>query len=193
MIGVILAGGRSSRFGGTPKGLQVLRGMPMVGHVHASLSLVCRDVLIECQPGAGYEGWGVGCIAAHSDHAGKGPLAGILAGLENAGANEPVAFVPCDMPLVPPVVFERLAREPPGAHAVSPGGPEPLVCVLSRDMASGIAAVLSGDSIPSVSDVFADLGVVPVPFAETWPFENINTPADLVRLEARFRGGPGLL
>ncbi len=186
MIGVILAGGRSARFGGLPKGLQTLRGVPLVGHVHASLSLLCRDVLIECQPGSGYDGWGVGCIAGRAEHAGKGPLAGILAGLEHAGEGEAVAFVPCDMPLVPPVVIECLAREAAGAHAVSPAGPEPLVCVLPGHVAAAIAVILSGDSIPPVRDVFAGLGVVPVPFAEAWPFQNINTPDDLARLEASF-------
>ncbi|MFN9357139.1 MAG: NTP transferase domain-containing protein, partial [Alphaproteobacteria bacterium] len=40
MIGVILAGGASSRFGGEPKGLKMLRGLPLVGHVHANLSMV---------------------------------------------------------------------------------------------------------------------------------------------------------
>jgi molybdopterin-guanine dinucleotide biosynthesis protein A len=185
MIGVILAGGQSLRFGGSPKGLQSLAGLPLVGHVHASLSLVCTEVFIECVPGSGYEGWGVPCIHASAEHAGKGPLAGLLAGLQAANGQS-VAFAPCDMPLLAPPLYERLKAEPGGAHAISPNGPEPLVCVLSGSVMVSIQRALAQPVIPRVVDVFERAGVSGVAFAEDWPFVNVNTPEELARLAEHF-------
>lgn len=186
MIGVILAGGASTRFGGEPKGLKMLKGLPLVGHVHANLSMVCRDVLIECVPGSGYEGWGVACISARPEHAGKGPLAGILAGLECVPDEETVVFAPCDMPLLAPPVFQRLALEAGGGWAVSSRGDEPLVCVLPARLRELIARSLVQSPIPRVVDVLAGAGASGVRFADDWPFANVNAPEDLARLEAGF-------
>ena len=185
MIGVILAGGQSLRFGGTPKGLQLLAGLPLVGHVHASLSLVCTEVFIECAPGSDYEGWGVPCIHAGAAHAGKGPLAGLLAGLETA-YGQSVAFAPCDMPLLAPPLYDRLKAEPGGGHAISPKGPEPLVCVLPGSLLPSIREALAQSVIPRVVEVFARAGVSGVPFQEEWPFVNVNTPEELARLAQQF-------
>ena len=185
MIGVILAGGQSSRFGGVPKGLQLLRGLPLVGHVHASLSMVCTEVFIECVPGSAYEGWGVPCLSADAGHAGLGPLAGMLAGLKAAG-ERPVAFAPCDMPLLPPPLYERLGQEPAGAYCVAPRGAEPLVCVLPAKAMAHIERALSGPTVPRVVDVLDAAGVTAVRIREDWPFENVNTPEDLERLAASF-------
>lgn len=186
MIGVILAGGQSSRFGGEPKGLKMLGGLPLVGHVHACLSLVCSEVVIECVPGTGYEGWGVECIAALPGHASKGPLAGMLAGLERASGHEQVAFAPCDMPLLAPPVFQRLAREPAGGWAISPAGDEPLVCVLPATLRDVLAGAIEVSPIPRVVQVLAEAGACGVAFGADWPFANVNTPEDLARLEAGF-------
>lgn len=186
MIGVILAGGASTRFGGEPKGLKMLRGLPLVGHVHANLSMVCREVVIECAPDAGYEGWGVECISARPEHAGKGPLAGLLAGFERAAGAETVVFAPCDMPLVAPPLFERLAREAGGGWAVSPRGDEPLVCALPLSLREVVALALEQSPIPRVVHVLTGAGATGVRFADDWPFANVNTPEDLVRLEGSF-------
>jgi molybdopterin-guanine dinucleotide biosynthesis protein A len=185
MIGVILAGGQSLRFGGLPKGLQTLAGLPLVGHVHASLSLVCSEVFIECVPGSAYEGWGVPCISAAAAHAGKGPLAGLLAGLQAANG-QMVAFAPCDMPLLAPPMFELLKQAPGGAHAVSPRGPEPLVCVLPSSVQPFIQQALEQSVIPRVVEVLERAGVGSVVFEEDWPFVNVNTPEELARLAAIF-------
>ncbi len=186
MIGVILAGGASSRFGGEPKGLKMLRGLPLVGHVHATLSMVCAEVVIECVPGSGYEGWGVECISARPEHAGKGPLAGMLAGFDRATGHEAIVFAPCDMPLLAPPLFERLARESGGGWAVSPLGDEPLVCVLPARLRDVVARSLDQAPIPRVVHVLAGSGASGVRFADDWPFVNVNTAEDLVRLEASF-------
>lgn len=185
MIGVILAGGQSLRFGGVPKGLQTLAGLPLVGHIHASLSLVCSEVFIECAPGSAYEGWGVPCISAAAAHAGKGPLAGLLAGLQVANG-EMVAFAPCDMPLLAPPMFELLKKVPGGAYAVSPRGAEPLVCVLPASVQPFMQESLGQPIIPRVVEVYERAGVSSVTFEEEWPFVNVNTPEELARLAANF-------
>ena len=180
MIGVILAGGASRRFGGVAKGAQLLRGQPLALHVAAALRGVCSSLLLEDNGDAAYGTLGLTRISAAPVHAGKGPLAGMAAGLKAAG--ETVAFAPCDMPLLTTDIFRTLAVHANGAYAISPNGVEPLVCVLPQSALVVIEDVLWQDDIPRVVDVFKRVGAVGVSFAEAGPFANVNTPDDLAQL-----------
>ena len=184
MIGVVLAGGASQRFGGQPKGLMMLNGMPMVMHVHQTLSQVCRHVFIEARAHAGYQALGVDCLYAAPGDEGKGPLAGIAVGLAQAASDDRVAFAPCDMPLLCPAIFERLGAEPECAYAVSSAGMEPLVCVLPARVLVDARAALSSARIPGVRVFLEQVRAVPVHFDDAMAFSNVNTVDDLPRAEA---------
>jgi molybdopterin-guanine dinucleotide biosynthesis protein A len=181
-LGVVLAGGASSRFGGAPKGLQVFRGRAMVLTVADVLAEVAGRVLIEASREAGYEELGLPVIHAVPAHAGRGPLAGIVAGLAAAPEGSRVVFAPCDMPLIGAEVFRTLLRERGSAYAVSPDGAQPLVAVLARDALVTLRDALALDIVPRTDVSLESAGAHSVRFDDAAPFANVNTPEDLARL-----------
>lgn len=192
MIGVVLAGGASTRFGGKPKGLQLLGKRPLALHVASMFTSFTAPILIEAVPGAGYETLTWPLIHARPEHAGKGPLAGIAAGLalmderEALAHSDPrVAFAPCDMPKLNGRVYRDLAAaNERGAYARTAQGDEPLVAVLSPGMRAVLIEALSHDRIPRTVEVLQAAGARAVEFAESEFFVNVNTPDDLTRLNA---------
>lgn len=189
MIGVVLAGGASARFGGRPKGMIALAGRPMALRVADMLSAFCTNVLIEAPQGAGYETLGLALVLAPAEHAGKGPLAGIVAGLAAAPATGRVAFAPCDMPFLTREIYDRLAQAcdgKPGAHAVSPKGEEPLVAILGGRMHVALLEALEHRQLPRTHAALDAAGARRVSFADGAAFSNINTPEDLAAATARW-------
>ncbi|MEQ1756284.1 MAG: NTP transferase domain-containing protein [Micropepsaceae bacterium] len=185
MIGVVLAGGSSRRFQGRAKGLLLLHGVPLVLYAARALMPLCSRVVIECARDEGYEALGLPVVHASSENAGKGPLAGIAAGLGLATSDEKVAFVPCDMPLLTSGVYGRLAREASGSFATSPMGVEPLVCVLTGQALPEVERLLAEKSVPGVLALFEATGAAAVAFDDPSAFLNVNTPEELTALNAR--------
>ena len=186
MIGVVLAGGASNRFGGRPKGLVLLAGKPLASHVSQVLESFCDQVMIEAAAGVGYESLGLPLCPALPSYAGKGPLAGIAAGLAAFDGDELVAFAPCDMPLLKPEVYEVLRAsclDAVGAYARTSAGEEPLVCVLRAKILPGVLDALGLSDLPRTHVVLDAGGARAVDFSDASVFRNINTPADLLRLE----------
>ena len=184
MIGVVLAGGASRRFDGRPKGLIPIAGRAMALRVADMLALVCERVVIEAPREAGYEALGLPLLHAAPAHNGKGPLAGLAAGLGHAPEGH-VAFAPCDMPRLSQAIYLDLLRacdDAPGTYAVTAAGQEPLVAVLSGAMRVKILDALARDLLPRTHIVLDAVGAKPVLFADSAPFANVNTPDDLERL-----------
>ena len=189
MKGVVLAGGASSRFDGKPKGLALLSGRAMALRACDMLLTVCDSVVIEAPRGVGYEALGLPLIHASPEHAGKGPLAALATGLASVEEG-PVAFAPCDMPLLTREIYDRLARASErGAYARTPRGAEPLVAILNAGLRGALMAALEQDSLPRTHAVLDAAGAQAVDFADPAPFANVNTPSDLARLEANLRAG----
>jgi molybdopterin-guanine dinucleotide biosynthesis protein A len=109
ITGLILAGGRASRMGGVDKGLQIYRGIPLAMHALLRLAPQVGHVMINANRNlAAYDSMGVPVWPdALPDFA--GPLAGFLAGLERCETPYLVS-VPCDSPLFPEDLVERLAQ-----------------------------------------------------------------------------------
>ena len=109
ITGVILAGGRGSRMGGVDKGLQNFNGMPMALHTLMRLQPQVGEAMINANRNlAAYESFGVPVWPdVLADYA--GPLAGFLTALERCGTRWLVT-VPCDTPLFPPDLVQRLAQ-----------------------------------------------------------------------------------
>ena len=108
ITGLILAGGRGSRMGGADKGLQNWRGMPLATHALLRLAPQVGEVMVNANRNLGaYESMGVPVWPdTLADYA--GPLAGFLTGLERCETPYLVS-VPCDSPLFPLDLVERLA------------------------------------------------------------------------------------
>jgi molybdenum cofactor guanylyltransferase len=109
ITGVVLAGGRGSRMGGVDKGLQNFNGIPLALHTLLRLQLQVGEVMINANRNLGaYESFGVPVWPdVLGDYA--GPLAGFLTALERC-ETQWLATVPCDTPLFPHDLVERLAH-----------------------------------------------------------------------------------
>ena len=110
---VILAGGRGSRMGGVDKGLQTFNGTPLALHTLLRLQMQnsgpLAQVMINANRNlAAYEAFGASVWPdVLADYA--GPLAGFLTGLERCETPFLVT-TPCDTPLFPLDLVERLAQ-----------------------------------------------------------------------------------
>ena len=115
ITGLILAGGRGSRMGGVDKGLQLLDAIPLARHALQRLQQqtlgVPRTLAINANRNqALYASWGVPVWTdAVGDFA--GPLAGFHTALAQCAAtHDYLLTVPCDSPLFPLDLLDRLAQ-----------------------------------------------------------------------------------
>lgn len=108
-IGLILAGGRSSRLGGEDKALLPLADRPLIEHVIARLRpQVDRLALNSNADPALFTRYGLPVIADRLTGF-RGPLAGIHAGLSNY-PDSPVVTVAVDLPFLPHDLVANLMR-----------------------------------------------------------------------------------
>jgi molybdenum cofactor guanylyltransferase len=179
--GIVLAGGQGRRMGGVDKGLQPLRGKPMVAWVLERLAPQVDEILINANQNLErYAGFGHRVVP---DEIGgfAGPLAGLHAGL--AAAAHPLAVtVPCDSPFLPPDLVARL-RDALGASdlAVAKTGdqPHPVFSLVRRSVRAHLQDFLAGGG-RKIDAWYASLKVVEVPFDdEAEAFRNINTREEL--------------
>jgi molybdopterin-guanine dinucleotide biosynthesis protein A len=185
--GIVLAGGQGRRMGGVDKGLQLLRGKPMVQWIIERFAPQVDEVLINANQNlAVYETFGYRVIP---DQIGgfAGPLAGLQRGLAEA-KHGLVATVPCDSPFLPHNLVARLysALQGRGAEiavAKTAEHPHPVFCLCRRQVLPGLTAYLAGGD-RKIQLWYATLKVVEVPFDdEATAFTNINTEEELRAFE----------
>ena len=131
-VGVILAGGQSSRMGGGDKGLLHLGGRPILSHVIERLSPQVADLALNANGDpARFGPFGLPVIA-DSVPGFAGPLAGVLAGLDWAASQgaETIVTAAADTPFFPADLVPRLLMACEGmdtslALAASPDGRHP--------------------------------------------------------------------
>ena len=135
VVGLVLAGGRSVRFGGE-KAVALLEGRPLLAWAAERLESVCLEVAINVRTGTEAESVAKALgLSTLYDAPGDalGPLAGVKAGLiwaEERGARV-LAVSPCDAPLLPDDLYVRLLERSEGGAAMAEtrDGPQPL-CAL---------------------------------------------------------------
>ena len=191
VTGLILAGGRGSRMGGTDKGLQPLRGMPMAMHVLWRLAPQVIDVVINANRNLGaYEGFGRTVVPdASADF--QGPLAGMLAGLPYCETDW-MMVVPCDVPHLPTDLVARLLAAAEAVDApiampvtVDPDGQRqthPVFLLLRGDLYDSLRVFMQNGG-RKIDLWTASVGAIEVPFDDASAFFNANTLADLNQLE----------
>lgn len=111
VTGVILAGGKAERMGGTDKGLVHYKGVPMVEQVLQRLSGL-DEVLINLNRAESEAYEKLPCSIIPDELHPQigtyaGPLLGILSGLK-AASNQWVLFSPCDTPELPQDYANRM-------------------------------------------------------------------------------------
>lgn len=191
ITGVILAGGLGRRMGGIDKGLQELRGQPMVHWVVERLAPQVDELLINANQNAErYAAFGHRVVPDQiPDFA--GPLAGLHAAL-SAATHPLVATAPCDSPFLPADLVSRLFSALTAAHADLAVArtfeqPHPVFCLCKREVLPHLTEFLAGGG-RKIDRWYSTLNIVEVAFDdEAAAFENINTREEL----SRFDQAPG--
>ncbi len=191
ITGLVLAGGRGTRMGGVDKGLQAFRGEPMALCSARRLQPQVGTLLINANrhpDDYAKLGFPV-CTDAIEGYA--GPLAGMHAGL-SACATDYLVTVPCDSPLLPADLVERLAGtlEQRGSEAaVAVAGPagqahrQPVFLLLKRSLLPHLTAYLDSGG-RKVDHWLATLACAEARFDDEAAFANVNTLAELDALSA---------
>jgi len=187
ITGLILAGGRSSRMGGSDKGLQMVRGMPLAMHALSRLAPQVGATIINANRNLDlYQAFGVPVVRdSVPDFA--GPLAGVLAGMEQCRTGWLVT-APCDSPLLPVDLVARLVEGLSSAKAelamaVTRGTqgqrqPQPVFCLLPVSALDSLQAYLAGGG-HKVETWAASHRLAEVMFEDALAFANINTLEEL--------------
>jgi molybdopterin-guanine dinucleotide biosynthesis protein A len=187
ITGVVLAGGLARRMGGMDKGLIEFLGKPMVAHVLNRLQPQVDEILINAnRETERYSAFGYRVIA--DDIAGfAGPLAGLHKGMSVA-QHPYVLTVPCDSPLLPLNLAERLMHgllEHDADVAVAKTGSQahPVFCLCRRSLLPNLEKYLR-DGGRKIDAWYSSLEVVEVNFDDNpQAFSNVNTPEELSSLE----------
>lgn len=192
ILGVVLAGGRSNRFGGE-KAAAVFQGRSLLETAVARLRRGCADVAVSAAPGsrAAEIATALGLPVLH-DAPGSppGPLAGVSAGLawaQGRGAGL-LATLPCDLPLAPDDLVARLAEAlRPGDGAVvarTADGLHPLCALIRTAVRDPLANQLARGEHPAVHAWLAGIEARELSFEDARAFLNVNVPGDLPRAGA---------
>ena len=138
---IVLAGGRSSRFG-RDKLAEPIDGKALLDHAIDAVRVSADEIIVVVAPNDG-RSVPPGVRLVRDDAAFEGPLAGLLAGLR--AAREPVVVVTAgDMPEVQPAVIEALLAALAGsgvdaAVLEEAGRSRPLPMAVKRDPATAAA------------------------------------------------------
>ncbi len=116
VTGIILAGGKSSRFG-EDKGLFSFKGKKLIEYSIETLSAVCDEIIISTNDPVSYRFTGLKTVK--DLYRNIGPLSGIHAGLKNSSTSLNL-FTGCDMPFLPAELFAKLLENSKNYHVVIP-------------------------------------------------------------------------
>ena len=104
LVGVVVAGGASSRFG-SDKALAVLDGETLVERAHRALREVCDEVIV-ADAGRGI----LAGVESVPDGPGHGPIAAVL-GAARRRPGRALLVLACDLPRVPVALLRRIVHE----------------------------------------------------------------------------------
>lgn len=185
IVGLVLAGGRSRRFG-AEKAVARLGERTLLEWALSVMREGCDTLAVSAPAGSGAEtlarNLGITVLADDPGHP-DGPLAGVAAGLRWAGGlgATHLATLPCDMPRAPLDLVARLRAaggEAFAAYVETAEGIHPLCAVWSVDLLASLESELSRDH-PPVRGFLGDVGGVAVRFEDAAAFVNLNAPGDL--------------
>lgn len=191
VVGLVLAGGRSVRFGGE-KAVALLEGRPLLAWAAERLQSVCRNVAVNVRLGTEAEtvAKALGYTTLHDEPGDAlGPLAGVKVGLiwaEQQGAHA-LAVSPCDAPLLPDDLYVRLLElaDHGAAMAETRDGRQPLCALWPVSALPVVRDALAGGAHPPTWQLLERLGAHKVLFEHPEAFANINTRDDLAAVAAR--------
>ena len=175
ILGVVLAGGMSRRFG-TDKAIALWRGRPLLSYAADALDPHCDLVAVS---GGSRAAMGVPTIPdwPRSD---LGPLGGICGAMRYASdfGFSTVVTIACDTPVVPASVFVSLlaAKAPAFVRGI------PVIGCWPADLASDLADYLERSPERSIMGWAERIGSMQIEVKA--PIPNVNRPDDLAELAA---------
>jgi molybdopterin-guanine dinucleotide biosynthesis protein A len=185
IAGLILAGGQGTRLGGVDKAFLALAGRPLIAHALAAFAPQVGPLAISANGDpARFAAYRLPVLA--DTHEGRGPLAGIAAGLAWAAAlgAGALASLPVDTPFAPPDLVARLTPGP--SVATYAGRQHHLVALWPVEFLPALEAFLAIPSPWRVRDALALAAARQVDFVSPAdPFLNINNQADLAEAGRR--------
>lgn len=187
IVGVIVAGGKSSRMG-TNKALIAWDGLPLIAHVSRTMQHVFKRVLIVADDAEPYRFLR---LPVYPDiFKDSGPLGGIHAGFVHSGAKS-IFVAACDTPFISRALIEYIIHYPSGASvkvAQMDGVVHPLCGWYDRSAMPYLQQALEANQL-QLKKVLYHLKAAEVPITNELPFyhplllKNFNTPADVVPSE----------
>jgi len=193
-LGLILAGGLARRMGGGEKALIRIGGQTILDRTLSRFAPQCTGMAINANGDPARFAAAHLPIIADSIPGFAGPLAGILAGLDWAAAEQPqaawLASVPGDCPFLPRDLVARLhqarqAADAPLACARSGGQRHHVIGLWPVLLREDLRRALIEDGLRKVETWTARHGVATAewPVTPVDPFFNINTPEDIAEAE----------
>ena len=185
---VILASGQARRFG-SPKGLALIDGVPIVQLIASKMSEQTRGpILINSDKDSEYAALGLGVLPDLTP-GGLGPLAGLHTAIAWALENNfsQIVTVPVDTPFLPDNLVERLVDHGAPAIAESCDQQHPICGIWSAKQIDEIETALQGGERRAMRWASACNAAI-VHFEctyETDVFFNVNTPEDLALAQRR--------
>lgn len=203
VVGVVLAGGRATRFDGRPKGLEVVGATRIVDRVADALAPLCEALLLVADAPQAAQ-WLPAARVVGDVRPGLGSLGGLHAALAHARA--PVLAVAWDMPFVTtPLLAALRDAGRTGACAVRPmhrdGRVEPLCAyydarcldVAERLLDAGERRARAlGDAVGAVGAVALQGAALDALGDPEVLLSSVNTADDLARARARIASLPSL-
>jgi molybdopterin-guanine dinucleotide biosynthesis protein A len=202
VVGVLLAGGKSSRMGGGDKCLRELGGRQILARIIERLGPQVTEIVINANGNPSrFDSFRLPVVA--DDITGyQGPLAGVHAGLHWVKTSRPdadyVVTVAADTPFFPENLVRKLlsARDKDSSFRIaeSDKGTHPVIGLWPMELAEALEHSLRRGE-RKVTTWTKDHGAQPVFFSEIEvggrkidPFFNINAPEDLAEAEGLLSG-----
>jgi molybdopterin-guanine dinucleotide biosynthesis protein A len=183
-VGVVLAGGKGRRIGGS-KALVELCGRPLIAYPLRALGGCLNDVAVLAKAGTALPALPGATVWIEPDEPSH-PLAGIAHALALAGGRAVIACA-ADMPFVTPALIQRLMQTPPnGAPAVialCEGRLQPFPGLYLPPAAEALAAAAGRDGA-RLTDELRALDPRLIEVDEPEAFFNVNAPEDVLHAAA---------
>lgn len=178
VTGLLLAGGRSRRFG-ADKARAPVEGRPMIERVHDVVAPLVAEVLVSVRAVEDAAGLPGRPVADRVE--GAGPLGGLHAGLWASGRPWLLA-VACDLPYLQreplrALLAARVAGRPVVAETPD-GRHQPLCALYPASILPAVEAALVAGRL-ALQDLIAATDAVIVP-VDAAPLRNVNRPSDLL-------------
>jgi len=190
--GIILAGGLNTRFGGANKALVPIAGKPILDHLLETFANRFDEIIVVTNTPGQFIDWDLTLVSDVYDV--RSSLTGLHAGLFYS-RNAESFITACDTPLLRGALLDLLleSREDQTDVVIpeTPNGLEPLCAIYSRRCLPAIENRLQrGDYrirgfFPSVKVKRLGASTLQRVDPDLHSFANVNTPEDLIRIEAR--------